>query len=141
MIISTLWGPKEIPSKKCMKCGEEKPLSEFGVRSYGKQGNAREIRNDCKKCQMKQSKVVNELKKIYAHLKPSMDDQCPICLRTEREILSETGREKTIWVCEHDHATGEFRGWICDYCNTVIARAKESTGTLERAIKYLKGEL
>lgn len=137
----TLWGEEIIDSKTCFKCGIEKPITEFGVRSYGKQGNPREIRNDCKQCQKEQSKVVNELKKEYAHLKPSTDDKCPICQRTEREILNKTGREKTIWVCEHNHDTGDFRGWICDYCNTVLARADESIETLERAIKYLKGEL
>lgn len=50
------------------------------------------------------------------------------------ELCKETGR-----ICfDHNHATGEFRGWICHRCNTVIGFAKDDPELLEKMSKYLK---
>jgi hypothetical protein len=39
---------------------------------------------------------------------------------------------------DHDHSTGEFRGVLCNDCNSVIAFSRENISRLEGVIAYLK---
>jgi len=39
---------------------------------------------------------------------------------------------------DHNHETGEFRGWICMRCNTALGLVKENTETLMALIKYIR---
>jgi hypothetical protein len=39
---------------------------------------------------------------------------------------------------DHNHATGEVRGILCDSCNLAIGFAKEDVSILSRIISYLK---
>jgi len=39
---------------------------------------------------------------------------------------------------DHDHSTGEFRGWICTRCNLALGLVRDKIETLELMIKYLK---
>jgi len=39
---------------------------------------------------------------------------------------------------DHCHQSSKFRGWLCDDCNIVIGRAKESPELLEQMAKYLR---
>jgi len=63
------------------------------------------------------------------HLEPF---ECPIC--GKRTIAGVTCRVDL----DHNHKTGEIRGWICDSCNTGIGRFKDDIKLLERAIKYVE---
>ena len=38
---------------------------------------------------------------------------------------------------DHDHKTGEFRGWLCANCNFAIGYAKDSRDRLQLLINYL----
>ncbi len=50
------------------------------------------------------------------------------------EICGAMGR-----ICfDHDHKTGEFRGWICQRCNLTLGNVKDSIDLLEALIEYLK---
>ena len=50
-------------------------------------------------------------------------------------------KRKSPWVCDHDHKTDKFRGWICFNCNTGLSNADDSIEILESMIEYLKGNL
>ena len=39
---------------------------------------------------------------------------------------------------DHDHRTGEFRGWLCSSCNLVLGRFGDNVAGLQRAINYLR---
>lgn len=39
---------------------------------------------------------------------------------------------------DHDHATGQFRGWICRRCNLILGHAKDSPVLLRQLADYLK---
>ena len=135
-------GDKILPeTKKCIKCGEYKTLDNFGFRSAGKTGNKREQRNDCKSCIIKQVKIAKNLKLQYP-FPADPNYTCPICERTEFEIKSngsfhEKQGKKSIWRIDHNHITGKFRGWICDYCNNGLSRFNENPIALRNAAKYL----
>lgn len=56
---------------------------------------------------------------------------CAIC----RKKLPPSGRGMNI---DHDHATGRVRGLLCGPCNVGLARFRDSTDLLQRAIAYLE---
>ena len=135
--IATLFGDV-IPTKICSKCKEEKPLSKFSSRTRDRNGNPTELRNDCQDCQSARGKEVSSLKKL--HTQPKNDTyQCPLCNRTKKD-LSYT-KWKDPFVLDHSHTTGKFRGWICQDCNTAIARAHDDVNTLRNMIGYLEASI
>lgn len=42
---------------------------------------------------------------------------------------------------DHDHISGEFRGWLCTTCNTGLGKLGDDINGLQRAMDYLKGVL
>ena len=135
MIINTLWGEEETEETfVCIHCKEEKYISEMDVDKYHK------VRFECKSCRKKNQKVVNNLKKQYSHLKPSLHDFCPICERTGKQILEEgTGQgQRSPWTLDHNHNTGKFRSYICQHCNNMLSGARDKLQTLINGQKYLE---
>jgi hypothetical protein len=62
--------------------------------------------------------------------------------KNEPENCEICGNKQTIsgrkYLCyDHNHATGEFRGWLCNHCNYMIGLAKDDPKILEKAIMYL----
>lgn len=55
---------------------------------------------------------------------------CPICLREGVRL---------VW--DHNHATGEFRAWICNPCNLALGHGRENPETLRRLALYAEGRL
>ncbi len=39
---------------------------------------------------------------------------------------------------DHDHETGEFRGWLCHSCNVALGLFKDSPLILKSALQYLE---
>lgn len=58
-------------------------------------------------------------------------DNCEIC-------GTFYGDNKKMIAFDHNHVTGEFRGWICVPCNSSIGMAKENIDTIEKIVEYLK---
>lgn len=57
----------------------------------------------------------------------SRPSACPVC------------KKEGIRICvDHDHKTGEIRGWLCDNCNVALGRVDDSMVILKELIKYLK---
>ena len=51
---------------------------------------------------------------------------CEVCAGTKR-------------ICfDHNHKTGEFRGWLCESCNVLIGFANDNVERLELLVQYLK---
>lgn len=49
------------------------------------------------------------------------------------ELCGSMGR-----ICyDHDHSTGNFRGWICHRCNVVLGMVKDNRELLSAMIEYL----
>lgn len=57
------------------------------------------------------------------------DGICPIC--TVRPAFA----------VDHCHETGQVRGYLCSSCNLGLGKFGDSVEGLERAIRYLKGEI
>jgi hypothetical protein len=52
--------------------------------------------------------------------------QCPLCPHVGR------------LVCDHDHATGAIRGWICARCNSGLGLLGDSAVRVRAALDYLE---
>ena len=52
-------------------------------------------------------------------------EQCEICGAIGKVCL------------DHNHKTGEFRGWICHRCNLALGLFKDNIGLLKATIEYL----
>jgi hypothetical protein len=46
--------------------------------------------------------------------------------------------ERTKTVFDHDHESGEFRGWLCERCNRVLGSVKDDSLLLRRLARYLE---
>jgi Recombination endonuclease VII len=131
MFVTTVYGEEEAVTHYCRKCKQEKPLHEFSERHRGIFVGYKPY-NQCKECEKKDNKERNKAKKYNA--KPTDPDYCcPICERA----IKDTGYNGEV-VLDHDHKTGEFRGWICHDCNNALARTHENTKTLRNMIAYLE---
>jgi hypothetical protein len=69
-------------------------------------------------------------KKIAPRPKP---DKCEVC-KTPSEHFKKG-------ICyDHNHQTGEFRGWLCGNCNTTLGLVKDNVDTLKSLIIYLENQ-
>ena len=132
---------------RCIHCGCDKEESEIAVRVVNKSGE-NQYRNECKQCLGKKNRILVRLKKI--HPDPSLHNpnyQCPICERTQNEILGKGSystmniQKESVFVLDHDHKTGQFRGYPCDRCNTAMGAINDDIKSLARMVLYLNGEL
>ncbi len=62
----------------------------------------------------------------------SRPDRCELC--QEIAVPTHLGYRT---VFDHDHLTGNFRGWICDRCNKVLGLVRDDPKLLLAMIKYL----
>ena len=105
----------------CKICSKEKHVSLFPKHIQFKT----KLDNRCKACIKKQTKLRNELKAKWEHLKT---DVCDCCGREHHKSL----------VIDHDHDTLKFRGWICENCNLGIGKLGDNIEGLEQALSYLR---
>lgn len=75
----------------------------------------------CPKCKSAHARYSYQLRKGDK----SSDGVCDIC-RKESRVL---------W--DHDHASGEHRGWLCQNCNQALGLVNDSVETLLRMEKYV----
>ena len=122
-------------SKTCNRCKVNKHLSLFGNDSGGNK-----LRSWCRDC----DSIVNKERRLIRNCAPAIPDNhfCPICKKNENQ-LNET-QQPTIckrgspWVCDHDHTTKSFRGWICRKCNLGLGNFNDDYTLVLNAAKYLK---
>jgi hypothetical protein len=66
----------------------------------------------------------------YNRMFADQEGKCLICKIHQNEL-------KTKLCVDHCHTTGLVRGLLCNSCNNLLARAKDSIETLQNAITYL----
>ncbi len=138
------------PTRRCCKCGEEKPLAEFHKDRKSKHGHT----YACKACRIISGKAwfkamnpvrvrARELKKYglteetYQTMLTTQHGCCAICGGNETVISSWTKRLKRLAI-DHDHDTGIVRGLLCGRCNQGLGYFKHDPKLLLAAVAYLK---
>lgn len=107
----------------CRICKEEKNVDEFVI---SQTTPIKVHRKDiCKSCGSNKTMVVYYLKKKHPY--PDDSYACPICLRPSHK-----------YYLDHDWNTQEFRGWLCNKCNSGLGALNDDIETLMRAADYLR---
>ena len=105
----------------CRDCGEILTQDNRVMKSVSKKGKQYYL-NRCKPCIGESEVLLRALKKQN----PCTSDQCACCNRIDKLF------------CDHDHATGKFRAWICRNCNSGIGQLGDSEEGLKQALAYLE---
>ena len=119
--------------KTCVKCNEEKPIESF--KSYGhlqKTTGLPSTERVCKKCSNFRTKQTQKLRETTPP--PPKDYACPICLVTAEDNKQRNNQ----WCLDHNHDTGEARGWLCNKCNSAIGWLNDDATYTRRATEYLE---
>ena len=122
---------------KCKKCGKFKSRSRFKKGYKWKEM----IERVCLTCTRKKEDDLRRLKKLYPY--PKENYKCPICSRTRKDIKKEgehggLKNNREVFVLDHDHNTGEFRGHICNTCNSGLGFLNDDLYRLKNAVTYLE---
>lgn len=144
------------PLLDCTTCGESKPASSFSpdarcTRRHGRTS----VCTPCRTARQRRSHVQNPERRrsVYRkhHLKTkygitpeqydalleAQDGCCAIC--GQPEAISTWNGQPRLAV-DHDHATGEIRGLLCNHCNTGLGKFRDDPDVLDAAIDYLRQE-
>lgn len=111
--------------KKCNKCGEIKPFTEFHKHNTTKDGYG----TYCRICYNKQTLAAKHLKRYNLTLEQMAEMKqsgCELCGATENLHI------------DHNHDTNEIRGVLCTNCNRGLGHFKDSPELLKKAAEYLE---
>lgn len=107
-------------TKRCTICGETQPSTEFSSSRA----------NRCRSCHnIRIYKIPTD---VLAVIHITNQYQCAICGK------SAAATKQNRLAPDHDHHTGEFRGFLCGHCNVGIGHFKDDPDLLIRAAEYLK---
>lgn len=125
-------------TKICRRCGNQKSIFDFEKNQRSIAGKISR-RGECKDCRKRKTPINQKAKRQYeqANPKPPIGAmfRCPICdVSFTRQFVNDV-------VLDHDHDTGEMRGYICRMCNSGIGMMEDSPTILARAIAWLQGKL
>lgn len=107
---------------RCKNCNENQESTEYNWISRGKENKMVLNSRTCRKCSNHNQNVVARLKK--ENPKPE-NSKCACCGDVAK------------LVCDHNHNNDEFRGWLCEPCNTGIGKLGDDMDGLRRAMAYL----
>lgn len=117
--------------KYCRKCDSYKARNKFSNMTTAGDGK----HPYCKDCMKYYSVVLNSLRRSN---KVPEDHVCPVCNRSEDQIVYNGKYMKSVWRIDHCHETNEFRGWLCITCNQALGMFHDNPEILKRAIAYLQ---
>lgn len=141
-------GRKVSKHKKCKRCGEVKPRSEFtkvtglpnAVHSNCKSCNAEVARQRYAEKPKQETAVINRRAKLkkafgltlerYNEILDSQHGRCAIC-------GTETPGGRGSFVVDHCHSSDMIRGLLCNACNIGLGHFKDDPRLLLKAIDYL----
>jgi len=125
-------------TKVCRRCQQRKSIFEFEKNQKSIAGKVVR-RGECRDCRKWKRPIPMKAREEYEkiHPQPPMGKPfyCPVCRHT---IIRQF---KNDVVLDHDHETGEVRGWICRMCNNGMGMMEDKVSILKRAIKWLLGTL
>lgn len=145
--------------KTCARCKQERTRAEFGV-NRSKTGDSYVLASYCRPCANAKARryrkyVEPRVRKArweqklllkygldavsFEGLLEEQSGACKLCGAVAGRVTKD-GRRFRLFV-DHDHQTGAVRGLLCSTCNAGLGHLGDTIEGLERALRYLKGEL
>ena len=125
-------------TKICRRCQIRKSIFEFQKNQKSIAGKVVR-RGECNECRKWKLSIPVKARREYEKIHPpppiGKSFYCPVCKHT---IIRQF---KNDVVLDHDHKTGEIRGWICRMCNNSMGMMEDDVNILGRAIRWLLGAL
>ncbi len=121
-------------NKFCPRCDTEKPIEDWGRNASRPDG----FNSWCKACTSNYHSARNNtpegklrkrrsyLKKKYGLTPADIPDECELCGSPDRICV------------DHDHVTGEVRGFLCHKCNCALGQVNDDVKILGLLIEYLE---
>ena len=117
--------------KVCDRCFKRLDTNLFSNNRIKKHGITK--RPSCKSCRrVKEGKDISVVDRKKWDLKKPKDFNpftCPICNKTTIAGISKI-------VLDHNHQTGEVRGYLCESCNTGIGRFDDNLDLLDILLRW-----
>lgn len=129
--------------KRCSRCLEDKLLSSFSKDRYQQSG----YKSACKQCAKldfskwrEKNKETVRIKDMETHYirKYNLSEEDAKRLVKDRVGVCKICGGVLPLVVDHCHTSNKIRGFICQFCNSVLGYSKDNIKTLENAIKYLE---
>lgn len=141
--------------KRCTRCLEVKPHSQFGCKSWTNKDGSRTMtrKSHCRPCvsksnleryHTKTSTQVAHRKASYKHrmksygMTPEMYDEMLKDQQGRCAICATKPNDNRYLSIDHCHTTGKIRGLLCNNCNAALGLAKDNPDTLRLMIYYLE---
>lgn len=125
-------------TKICRRCQIRKSIFEFEKNQKTIAGKISR-RGECRECRNWKKPMSARLRREFEKENPAppfgKPFRCPVCQRTiVRQFTNEV-------VLDHNHKTGEIRGYLCRMCNNSIGMMDDDVNILKRAIRWLQDTL
>tara|TARA_B100001559_G_C16471518_1_gene609238 strand:+ start:54 stop:626 length:573 start_codon:yes stop_codon:yes gene_type:complete len=123
-------------NKICNRCYKYLDINHFQDNRL-KKDNKMTKRPSCKDCRkiIDGKSIKASIKKDWNKIKPHNTlFECKICKKSSIAGLTKI-------VLDHNHTTGEVRGWLCESCNTGLGRFKDDPDILDNAKKWLTDKI
>lgn len=125
-------------SKRCSRCGIEKPTADF----YNTDAYCKQCRSEYKKTirgKLRRKDRAYQLERLYGisledhdNILAAQNGCCPGCGAT-------SFNDKSYHLAvDHNHETGEVRGLLCLKCNRILGLADDDPEVLRRLADYLE---
>ena len=120
-------------TKVCTYCKKKLPVKAFPLWSTTAFGGQMR-RSACKECQSKHAKIIERLYKSA----PPRPQNCQCCgIKVENITKKKKYSNSGVLQLDHEHATEEFRGWVCYACNQGIGKLGDTLKGVIKAVLYL----
>lgn len=151
--------------KKCSRCGQEKPTSDYHKDSSSKSGlyayckecaraktrawkaaNPKRDKESQKRSREKNPRVYRNKQLLwtfgitleqYEQMLADQGGVCAVCGKVEDEIHPQSKKVRNLNV-DHCHQTGRVRGLLCNSCNRGIGLLNDDPTVLRQALAYLE---
>lgn len=150
------WGPRTTADgRRCSKCHERKPPSEFGVCKSEPDG----LHTYCRPCGNAKAVAFSKALPVevryhrgrksnlkrhygltietYEALLSAQGHACAICRDPVKDCMPGEGLRGRSATVDHDHDTGAVRGILCVKCNSGLGQFRDDENFLRAAISYL----
>ena len=133
----------------CSTCKQSKDSKEFhwyeqtiDGRGRGGNGKRKRVNGSCRVCRNELARETSRLKRKIIPLipQPQYGELCEACNRPVYANQSDIPKEVDgtySWMFDHNHDTVEFRGWICNPCNTGFGLLGDNAESVKLRLQYL----